>query len=559
VQTRLLRYSNLIFLLAAACILLAWLVPNHYFPWVSFYNDFLAGVALWLLLLGLTMRNNVNQVPLSVLLLLLFALIPVLQFLLGIIFFAGDAFIVSVYLTGFAVAVFVGQQLFSDQGETFFFAVAVCLVCAATLSSFVALYQWFGLSHWGSWVADMRSGGRPFANLGQPNNFAVLTCLGLVSVLYLWERKTLGRSVSVLIGGLLLVGVVLSQSRTPWVIAFVLIIWWLWQRNRLNLQLKAGAIIGCLGIYGLLLYALPLINEWYGVSAGLHERALEVDDVRGVIWQQLWYAVWHGPLWGYGWNQLGIAQVSVATETPPSLYTEHSHNFFLDLLIWNGPVLGIILVLAIVYWGFKQAFACQSLAGWYGLACIAFLLAHGMLEYPLEYAYFLLPLGIIVGGVLALDQQSKTISVSRWLMCAVVVLGGAILTVIFTEYRVIEEDGRLMRFETARIGSVRAESAAPPVIFLTQLRERHRFARTEATVDMSGDEIEWMGKVAHRYAYPPAFLRYSSALFLNNRAEEARLELIRLRQLHGEKPYVEGQQNLKMLAEQYPQLKVSGN
>jgi len=556
VDGRLLRYSNLIFMLAMVCIFLSWLIPNHYFPWSSFYNDFFAAISLWLLFFGVVARNKSCNIPAGIFWLFIIALIPLAQFLFGIIVFAGDALITLAYLVGFAVAVLVGKQLAYSNHHVLFLAVAGCFVCGATLSSFIALYQWFGLSQWGSWVADMPPGGRPFANLGQPNNFAILECLGLVSVLYLWERKALGKIVSILIAGLLLVGVVLSQSRTPWAISFIFIAWWLWKRKEINLQLKVGAIVVCIAVYGLLLYTLPLINEWSGLSLteGLQKRALEVDGARGVIWLQLWDAVWQGPIWGYGWNQVGLAQTLVVGDYPSLIYAGHSHNFFLDLLIWNGPVLGAVLVLSIVYWGMRNAFICRSKEGWYGLACIAFLLVHGMLEYPLEYAYFLFPLGLIVGSVWSQGKELKTISVSRWSMASVLVLGAGMLSVVFVEYSIVEADGRLMRFEAARIGNLRAENKAPDVIFLTQLREYHRFVRTEATSDMTEDKIAWMEKVAHRYANPPALFRYALALFLNNRADEGEVELIRLRQLYGVKRYTKAVNDILLLSQRYPQL-----
>ena len=61
--------------------------------------------------------------------------------------------------------------------------------------------------------------------------------------------------------------------------------------------------------------------------------------------------------------------------------------------------------------------------------------------------------------------------------------------------------------------------------------------------------------VAHRYAYPPALFRYAVALFLNDKADEGRLELVKLRQLHGEERYLEAKANLMLMADKYPQLK----
>ncbi len=242
------RYSILAFILAWLCFLLSWLVSNHYFPWATFYNDFLAALAIWLLLLGLIIRNIGFDIPVYFLWLALVALIPIVQFITGIIFFAGDAIMACAYLLGFFLAIFVARQLYDIYQDRLFFTIAVCFVTGATLSSFLALYQWLGLNALGSWVADISLGGRPFANLGQPNNFALLECLGLVSLLYCWQCKLLGKSLAILLGVLLFIGVVLSQSRTAMGIAFVFIAWWLWKRRSIDLQLGTLALLAWVGL-----------------------------------------------------------------------------------------------------------------------------------------------------------------------------------------------------------------------------------------------------------------------------------------------------------------------
>lgn len=112
-----------------------------------------------------------------------------------------------------------------------------------------------------------------------------------------------------------------------------------------------------------------------------------------------------------------------------------------------------------------------------------------------------------------------------------------------------------MRFETAGIGFVSAEQAAPDVILLTQLREFTRFARTEAFEGMTQQEVEWMHRVASRFPYPPSLFRYVLALGLNGQPEEARQQLRVLQSLHSADHYAQAVENIGLMQERYPALK----
>ena len=125
---------------------------------------------------------------------------------------------------------------------------------------------------------------------------------------------------------------------------------------------------------------------------------------------------------------------------------------------------------------------------------------------------------------------------------------------LWGEYRVIEEDHRLMRFENARIGNLKAEQVAPDVLLLTQLREYIRFTRTELHEGMSSSELETMRKVAHRYSYTTSLFRYALALGINGQSAAAVEQLVILRALHGDKRYTESWGDLQGLQVQYPQL-----
>jgi hypothetical protein len=80
--------------------------------------------------------------------------------------------------------------------------------------------------------------------------------------------------------------------------------------------------------------------------------------VEGAFGGNLGLAIWRGlldaafrNLWsGHGWNQVSVAQMSVAAEYPSSVFVGHTHDIVIDLLLWNRVVLGVLVVAAVATW-----------------------------------------------------------------------------------------------------------------------------------------------------------------------------------------------------------------
>lgn len=543
---------KLLLMLSGMLFVLAWMLPNHYLPWVMAYQEFISFFA-GVLLLVVVFFTRPCSVPRECILFFFLPFIPLLQASFGLIYFSGDAWIAALYLGGFALMILVGYNLALDVAVCLGFVrlIAGVLVVGAVLSVWVALRQWLGLSG-NIWVADMPPEGRPFANLAQPNNLATLLCMGLAGVLYFYEKYFFGRLASGILAFFLLFGVALTQSRSPWVGVLVATLFWMYKSWYYPSRLQFKGVLGWALVYVVCVFTLPLIAEWLSLPvAGPLERAQSLE--RWDMWVQFWHAIWLKP-WGYGWNQVSTAQVAVSLAYPVPILTEHSHNIMLDLLLWNGPVIGVLIIFFIGVWMARLAWYARTSESLFALLAIGFVLVHAMLEYPLEYAFFLLPIGLLLGVVAAECRSRYEIIVPRWVLGWVLLAGVGLYGWIWHEYQIVEDDHRLMRFENSKIGDIKAEKAAPDIILLTQLREFIRFARTSATIGMTQAQLEWMRKVAHRYPFVTCLFRYSLALALNNQPTAAREQLLILRALHGDKHYAAGRQALQDMSANHPQL-----
>ncbi|MDH4873309.1 Wzy polymerase domain-containing protein [Pseudomonas sp. BN515] len=532
-------------------LMLSWLVPNHYFPWVAFYSDYMAFLSLFALFCAALYSG---QFPVSWLSLtgLVVACIPLIQFLVGKIYFAGDALIAFAYIVALALAVLIGKGLSSYSKEQVYLAITWTFLLGATISALMAVGQWLRVTET-VWIMDLPIKGRPYANFAQPNNLATLLSLGLAALAYLYEFRKFTAISAAFVAVVLLFCMALTESRTPWMGVLVFVGWWGVKARGAEFQLKVFHVILLAAVYALFVLLLPEIAEilhLYALGVAKHAQALHRLD----LWWQMILAVMQGGPWGYGWNQVSVAQIGVSLVYPVALVVEHSHNIVLDILIWNGPVIGVAIVAFFACWFSWLAIKAKSKESVFGVLAVGLILLHGMLELPLEYAYFLIPAGVLLGMLEADMGLPNAFALPRWLGGLVLVFGVVSLGWVWQEYGIAEEDHRLMRFESSRIGNLRAEQAAPDIVLLTQLREFLRFARTEAAPGMDEGQLEQMRKIAHRYPYPPCLFRYALALALNNHPDQARIELMRLKSLHGEELYREALNGIDALVEKYPQL-----
>lgn len=547
------RYQWLM-LLAAAAYVLAWLLPNHYPPWTSAYQEFTAFFAGLVLVLVVLLSRRIKMTP-ALLGFCLLASVPWLQYAAGLILSPGDAWIVSLFLLGFAAMLMVGYNLALQPGGRQYFAqlLAAMLIVGAVLSLWVALRQWLQFPSGAFWVIDMRPGGRPFANLGQPNSLATLLCLGLAGTLYLFERQLIGRFAASLLAAVLVFGVALTQSRTPWVAAIAVLAFWSWKAREVGLRFSVAALLGWIGCYVLILLALPGITDsLLLVTSDPLSRAGSFQRLD--MWGQLWYAVRQGPIWGYGWGQVSVAQVSVAAAYPaPRLSTLYSHNVLLDMLLWNGPLLGGAIILGVAVWLWRIGWSARSLESLFALVAAGFVLVHAMLEYPLAYAFFFLPLGLLLGLAAAEQPHSREFHMPRWLLGVCWFLAVGLFAWFWKEYRVIEEYYRVSRMQEARILGARVGSV-PEVVLLSEPREYIRFVHTPPVEGMSDLQLEWMRNVAYRRPGAFSLFRYALALGINDRPAEAYKQLEILRAQYGERTYTHALEELQRQEGKYPQL-----
>jgi O-antigen ligase len=333
-----------------------------------------------------------------------------------------------------------------------------CWVLAGIASTTVGLVQVFA-PQWsdGEWIARSGLAGRAVGNLRQPNHLATLLLWSVVAVVPLleWARAAAGarqRQLALgLLFALLLFGVLLSGSRTGLVGVTILLLWGLVDSrlSRASRALLIASPLICAAGWALL-EALT-VTQGGAAHLGAATRVAEGDPSSGrfAIWRDTLALIAQNPWLGVGFGEFNFAWSLTPFPQRHPAFFDHTHNLPLQLAVELGLPLAL-LVLSLLAWGLWQAFdRSRRVAGPEGTAlraCFVMVLLmalHSQLEYPLWYAYFLLPTAFAWGlclGANATDSSAAaaTPSSSRWIRVAgIAMLVGALL--MWWDYRRVVE------------------------------------------------------------------------------------------------------------------------
>jgi hypothetical protein len=532
---------------------LAWLLPNHYFPWGSAWHE---AVALLCVTLALLTARVDTRLPVVWAVMFFLGLGSVsLQWLGGHLFFAGDALMVAVYLLALAAAIAVGSTAKAREAVPSGFdslprapgatidAYALGLLLAAVASVAIALIQWTGAVSLGIWQVDMPPGGRPFGNVAQPNHLCTIAALGIVAAGLLRQAGRIGTAGFWVAALWMVFGMVATSSRTGWLQIAALAGMGLAYAARAGMSLRRREAGIILGVFAVGVAVWPVLNGLLDVQEGRPLEQFAQPGTRWLHWGALADAVTREPLWGYGWQQVSVAQLRVAELHPfVGEHIEHSHNLVFDLVIWAGLPVGLTMAGLAAFWLATRLRACRDGVTAWLLTGIVMLAVHAMLEYPLSYAYFLVPLGVLVGAVDAQMGRTRDLRVGLPIQRIVAAVLLVMLGWIGFDYLKAEQGYRLLRLESARFGTTGLTTSPPDLQLLTQLEAFQRFAHTEARTGMSEAELDAMRKVTERYAYPSSMLRYALAQGLNGQSAGASLTLLRLCRIHPSVRCAEGRE-----------------
>jgi O-antigen ligase len=488
--------------LATLLVAASWLLPNHTYPWTSFHADAWMAVAL-ALIAGVVLART-RTLALSALdgVVLSMASLPLLHFAAGLVPFAGQAWVSTAYLVGLLLAMLIGRQWQAWRPMAMGDVLFGSFLIASVISVGLQLYQWASLADdrgvYDIWVIGLAQT-RPYGNLGQPNQMATVLLWGLIASGWALYRGVLGRIGGTLVAVWLVLGLALTESRTGFLgLCAVVAATWYWRKLWRDRKM-AWYVTALIPVYFAAVAAMQR-----GASGLLLDRASSVigrsvSEVRPALWSMIVDAITEHPWFGYGWNQVLSAHLTVAERHPqvPALFG-NAHNAVLDVIVWAGIPIGLAVTAAAAVWLWaalsRIAAAPQAL---YFLVIVVVGL-HAMLELPLQYAYCLLPMGLAVGALSADLRIGWTLPPTRTAWRATVVLLAAaaiLLALIVRDYFHVEARTTEVRLKLARV-HMEVPPPPPDVAVLTQFRSILDLALMEPATGVNEEHLQRARDVA---------------------------------------------------------------
>lgn len=525
----------LLFLLAGILFSFAWLTPSYSYPWPTFSSEFTSFSAGIVLLIA--MLFNDIKIPKIQLWMLLVVIIPIVQWLVGLIDDFSIAFLVVSYLLGFWLMIVSGFNLALQprQREILMYGISTFAFGVALISSFMAILQWLNLEFYVYGIMQLY-GSRPYANFAQPNNLATFLIIGLLGGLYLYEKSNISTKKLVIFSVVILIAIALTQSRTSWLVCFFILAYCLYKKQ---LSLSFYKLLLWAGGYFILAgYLLPHISQWIMISFGgeiahtasILERASSGHERFG-MWVQILHAIIERPWFGYGWNQTSVAVVESIHFNTVQVWFNSAHNILLDILVWNGIPIGLFIVGSISVWLFWLNKEANDKISLISILMISAVIIHAMFEFPQRYAYFLLPTGFLLGIVQAQTPNLKSITLNRRIFICSLFVFVLLLLLVWRDCKFLQKNSQsIFRFEPANIGFLGSNK----VIFLTQFQKKLEWIEMNPKTKLSDDELNEIGHMVKNEATQYNLKKYAQILKYNGKINDAKEQIFVLKKLYNQ-------------------------
>lgn len=521
-----------------------WLLPNHYPPWLAFHsNAWVAGALLLLFLQRVWQTRQAVQIDSIGGSLLALAAVPLLQHAAGLLPLQSDALLLTLYMGGAALAYLFGRHWNDVVPMGAATPILAAMVIAALASAGIATYQWLGLAQdlgfFDIWILGFSEGTRPYANMGQTNQLATLLLCGALGIAWGWKKRRLSASVALLATAWLLWGVALTESRTAMLtLALVAAVVTLIKPRYLS-RSEIRIVQAAVGFYLLCLAIKPVLASALGLHMPLTLLERSAGELRWALWQMSLEASLGSPWWGYGWGRSNAGYFEVFEHYRDRLgntYFEQSHNLILDLALWGGWPLAVVLTSCGGFWLFRVAKNTRTAEGAILLGALLVFLVHAMLEFPLHYGYFLWPFFVLVGAVsIQLPPSSRVVArLQPSAVMALLVLLMATVLLIARDYLKIEQAFTELRFQVARVGTGHDETL-PRTLLLKDWPDVIALSRSTPRAGMSPQEIaRWEALLMYNTS-PLALRKVIGAHRLNGNEAQAQAWAVRACWLLNEK------------------------
>lgn len=270
----------------------------------------------------------------------------------------------------------------------------------------------------GMLIAEPIVPGRAVGNLRQPNHFSTLLFWCGCGAVWLGRRGHWPRALATALLVLCIGAIVGTASRTGMVAMLLFTIWGIRDRRMppiLRWTLIAAPLAYGIWWAGMAWWSHLGTGHHFAAEARLHDGS-DISSSRFKIWSDTLGLIKAHPWTGVGWGEFNLAWTFSEFPHRPVAFFDHTHDLVLQWAVELGIPLTLLLM-GLSAWGVFMLFSrwwvpdedtgdrvailsvCASIVGIAGL--------HSLLEYPLWYGYFLLPMAFAWGLGLAAASLCK--------------------------------------------------------------------------------------------------------------------------------------------------------
>ena len=522
--------------LAAALLAFPWLQPHHHPPWSGFHED--AAMAAWMglgaLLAVATVLRRGLQWDRFALVMVGLAVVVAMQSWMGLIANPGQAILFILNLLGVAACYTVARSWYAVSRYALLDIIITGIAIAAIGNIAVVLHQWLRLmpldftSTAGIWLMDIGDASRYSGNVAQPNELATLIAWGMLAGVWAYVRKQVNTPVLTLYLVFLAVGAALTQSRIGLLEVACIAIGLTVYRQQFGGWRLAALVAGALIVQIALISSLPNILNALLLDGEVRAlNSMTQDTARLKIYSMVIEAVKLSPWWGYGATHQAQAQWALVDIVPHlNAYWMQSHNWLLDLVLWFGLPLAVVLTLALLRWAIvivRAPYEPHGLIALFALGCFCL---HATVELIHWVANFSLIAAVFAGGLSAYASQKSCLTTGRSFNLIFISILAAGVTATIVDYIRFEENFVKLRAEQIKL---RTDISEPPNAWvLYHLADSLRIARIPVTAGLDKPTLAWME--SNERAAPNTQTGYNLALNLgiNGEHERARKWMHRL-------------------------------
>ena len=510
-------------------------MPIHFRPWVTYTGELFAFLSIFALA-AIYLKDKI-KLPVISLPLVLLAMIPLIQYLGGESFFFDKALTSTLFVFGFWMSIVIGYNLSVEKidREEVFTGLSYVFLMTGTATGVIAICQWLTLDAYIPGMVNMQHAVRPYANFAQPNNMATFLVMSLMACLYLYETQKLKTWVLSLCAIVIIFAIALSQSRTSWVACLSILLYGAYQQYKGFIRLKWFYSLAWLGLFIAFILLLPLATQLIAQltdaniaqTQAIAQRATG-DMSRLAIWEQMLHAIADRPWFGYGWNQTSVAYALVSEHFQGPVWIRSAHNFIIDFVLWNGLIIALPFLAYFGYWGYQLHKQINSVESVIGILMIGAVLVHAMLEFPQYYAYFLLPVGFILGLVQSQNINTKALTLSPNFM-RVGYLGAVLLCILIVrDYAVmVPKLNQSMRYENTPEKITNQDQ----VYLLEEFNRRIAWIRMSPYSKANYQQLQEIQEMVLNYPTQYDVVKYAKILAFNGYEAEARHQLELLKKI----------------------------